>query len=148
MCFQIAEPNIFKVTQNFKPVVAILKINVVVTGIHRLSARGLSLKQMDNGSIGWALKWLLHLFGGSLCDLSASILTDSRMRVKRILAHVKKGAPLMSIYKVASIWLINQAQLWFLKLPTQMQQAIACYQVSLIFYKRKLNTQVFRRICA
>lgn len=52
MCFQIAEPNIFKVTQNFKPVVAILKINVVVTGIHRLSARGLSLKQMDNGSIG------------------------------------------------------------------------------------------------
>ena len=53
-----------------------------------------------------------------LCDPSASILMDSRRRVRKILAHVKKGAPLKSIYKVTSIRLINQAQLWFLKLHT------------------------------
>lgn len=140
-------------THKFKPVVAILKINLVVIGIHCHSARRLSLKQIDDGDLDWALRCLLRMSGEPLCDPLASILMDSRRRVRKILAHVKKGAPLKSIYKVTSIGLINQAQLWFLKLLPRCKKPLHAtiynsYQVSLIFYKRKLNTRVFRRVCA
>lgn len=139
--------------QQFKPVVAILKIDLVVIGIHCRSAGRLSSKQTDAGDLDWALRCLLPVSAEPLCDPSACALMDSKRRVRKTLAHVKKGAPLKSIYKVTSIGRINQAQLWFLKLLPRCNKPLHAtiynsYQVSLIFYQRKLNTRVFRRVCA
>lgn len=45
ICFgQIREPNIFKVTQNFKPVVVILKTNIVVIGHSLLLSQKIVIK--------------------------------------------------------------------------------------------------------
>lgn len=131
-------------TQNFNRVVTILEANRAVIG------HSLSLSQKVVIKINW--QWGCSLSSQRRILWSVSTwLTDTGVR--GVLAPVKKGAPLNSNYKVTPTLLINQAQLFgswscFPKCNETRRAAIHnSHQLPLIVYQRRLNLQVFRRVC-